>query len=165
MKPVATYRVQLNREFDFDKLEAILPYLSQLGISHVYASPIVQARRGSTHGYDATDPNQISRELGGKEAFDTLQREAAALGLEWIQDIVPNHIAYTPESIFVSDLMKYGSESKYHNFLDVDWNQPSPKLKGKILAPFLEGDFEDSLKNGEIKLGYHDGFQIQYRRR
>ena len=91
MKPTATYRVQLNREFDFNKLKSTLPYLSRLGITHVYASPIVQARRGSTHGYDATDPNQISEELGGKEAFDALQKEAAALGLGWIQDIVPNH--------------------------------------------------------------------------
>ena len=72
MKPVATYRVQLNRDFDFYKLRAILPYLSKLGISHVYASPIVQARRGSTHGYDATDPNKISQELGGKDEFYTL---------------------------------------------------------------------------------------------
>ena len=111
MKPVATYRIQLNREFNFAKLKSILPYLSKLGISHVYASPIVQSRHGSTHGYDAADPNKINEELGGKTAFDALTKEAAALGLEWIQDIVPNHIAYSPESTYVSDLMKYGSSS------------------------------------------------------
>jgi len=77
LKPNATYRVQLNRDFDFYELKAILPYLSKLGISHVYASPVVQARRGSTHGYDATDPNKISQELGGKHAFDTLTKEAS----------------------------------------------------------------------------------------
>jgi (1->4)-alpha-D-glucan 1-alpha-D-glucosylmutase len=162
LKPVATYRVQLNRDFDFYKLRAILPYLSKLGISHVYASPIVQARRGSTHGYDATDPNKISQELGGKEAFDTLAKGASGLGLEWIQDIVPNHIAYSPESTFVSDLFKYGPDSKYCSFLDVDWNHPSPKLKGKILAPFLNDDYEDCLQQGQIKLAYHNGFQIVY---
>ena len=74
----------------------------------------------------------------------------------------PTTIAYSPETTFVSDLMKYGSESKYHDFLDVDWNHPSPKLKGKIFSPFLKGDFEESLRNGEIKLGYHNGFQIQF---
>ena len=162
MKPVATYRIQLNSEFDFDKLKAVLPYLSQLGISHVYASPIVQARRGSTHGYDAIDPNKVNEELGGKNSFEALLKEAAALGLEWIQDIVPNHIAYTPESTFVSDIMQYGVDSRYHDFLDVDWNHPDPRLRGKILAPFLSGEYEECLQNGEIKLSYHDGFQILY---
>lgn len=160
MKPLATYRVQLNSEFDFYKLKAVLPYLSKLGISHVYASPIVQARRGSSHGYDATDQNKINRELGEKNAFEALIKEASALGLEWIQDIVPNHIAYSPESTFVSDIFNYGPDSEYYNFLDVDWNHPSPKLNGKVLAPFLNDDYEDSLRQGQIKLAYRNGFQI-----
>lgn len=162
MKPVATYRVQLNNEFDFNKLKVILPYLSQLGISHIYASPIVQARHGSSHGYDGTDLNKINEDLGGKKAFEALHQEAASQGLEWIQDIVPNHIAYSPESTIVFDMMKYGSSSKFYNFLDVDWNHPSPKLNGKILAPFLNDDYEKCLQNGEIKLAYNNGFQIQY---
>jgi (1->4)-alpha-D-glucan 1-alpha-D-glucosylmutase len=162
LKPVASYRVQLNRYFDFYKLRAILPYLSKLGISHVYASPVVQARHGSTHGYDATDPNKISQELGGKDVFVTLAKEASGLGLEWIQDIVPNHIAYSPKSTFVSDLFKYGPDSEYYSFLDVNWNHPSPKLKGKILAPFLKDDYEDCLQQGKIKLAYHNDFQIVY---
>jgi (1->4)-alpha-D-glucan 1-alpha-D-glucosylmutase len=108
LKHTATYRIQLNREFDFCKLKAILPYLSELGISHVYASPIVQAKRGSTHGYDATNPKKINQELGGKNGFEDLTKEATAMGLEWIQDIVPNHIAYSAEGTIVSDLLKYG---------------------------------------------------------
>jgi (1->4)-alpha-D-glucan 1-alpha-D-glucosylmutase len=162
LKPLATYRIQLNREFDFYKLKAILLYLSKLGISHVYASPLVQARRGSTHGYDATDPNKINQELGGKNAFEDLTKEATALGLEWIQDIVPNHIAYSSEGTIVSDLLKYGLDSKYYTFLDVDWNHPSPKLNGKILAPFLNDEYSVCLRQGQIKLAYHNGFQILY---
>jgi (1->4)-alpha-D-glucan 1-alpha-D-glucosylmutase len=159
---VATYRVQLNKEFDFNKLKAILPYLSKLGISHVYASPIFKARCGSLHGYDATDSNQINEELGGPDAFNALLKEAAALGLEWIQDIVPNHIAYSPESTIVSDILKFGSDSNYYDFLDVDWNHPSPRLRGKILAPFLKESYEKCLRQGQINLSYHNGFQIKY---
>ena len=162
MKPAATYRIQLNREFDFNKLKATLPYLSHLGISHVYASPIVQARHGSTHGYDATNPNKINKELGGRNGFEDLTKEAIAHGLEWMQDIVPNHIAYSAEGKIVSDLLKYGPDSEYYSFLDVDWNHPSPKLNGKILAPFLNDDNEACLQQGQIKLAYHNGFQILY---
>lgn len=160
--PVATYRVQLNKEFDFNKLRATLPYLSQLGISHVYASPIFRARSASLHGYDVTDPRRINEELGGETAFKAVIKEASTLGLEWIQDIVPNHIAYSTESPIVSDEMLRGTDSKYHDFLDVDWNHPSPKLNGKILAPFLRDEYNSSLRKGEIRLAYKDGFQIRY---
>jgi (1->4)-alpha-D-glucan 1-alpha-D-glucosylmutase len=162
LTPNSTYRVQLNRDFDFNKLKAILPYLHQLGISHVYASPIFQARTGSTHGYDVTDPNKISEELGGQEAFEAVLGEAAALGLGWIQDIVPNHVAYSPETVFVADLMKNGAASRFQGFLDVDWNHPSPDLGGKILAPFLNGSFDECVESGDVKLGYHDGFHIEF---
>ncbi len=152
----------MNKQFDFNKLKATLPYLSELGISHVYASPIFTARPGSTHGYDATDTNQINDALGGSGAFDALLRVAADLGLEWIQDIVPNHIAYWPQSTMVSDVMKFGSNSAYQGFLDVDWNHPSPRLQGKILAPFLAEPYETCLRQRQICLAYHDGFQIRY---
>lgn len=84
------------------------------------------------------------------------------MGLEWIQDIVPNHIAYSPESTIVSDVMKFGSDSTYHDLLDVDWNFPSARLRGKILAPFLKESYEKSLHQGQIKLSYNKGFQIKY---
>ena len=126
--------------------------MSELGISHVYASPIFKARQGSLHGYDATDTNQITGKLGGPDAFDDVLKGAADFGLEWIQDIVPNHIAYSPESTIVSDVMKFGSDSTYHDLLDVDWNFPSARLRGKILAPFLKETYEKSLHQGQIKL-------------
>ena len=161
MIPNATYRIQLNSEFDFNNLKENLPYFSKLGISHLYASPIFKARQGSRHGYDIVDSNQINDELGGLDAFEDLIKEAADLGLEWIQDIVPNHVAYSPETTMISDVMKF-SDSVYHNILDVDWNYPAPKLKGKILAPFLQESYKKSLLKGQIKLSYDNGFQIKY---
>ena len=161
MIPNATYRIQLNSEFDFNNLKENLPYFSKLGISHLYASPIFKARQGSRHGYDVIDSNQINDELGGPDAFEDLIKEAADLGLEWIQDIVPNHVAYSPETTMISDVMKF-SDSVYHNILDVDWNYPALKLKGKILAPFLQESYKQSLRKGQIKLSYVNGFQIKY---
>ncbi len=162
MIPTATYRIQLNSEFTFNDLKDIVPYLAELGISHIYASPIFKARRGSRHGYNIMDSNQINSELGGSEAFEGLLKKLIDLGLGWIQDIVPNHVAYSPETTMISDLMEFGSKSIYRDFLDVDWNYPSPKLKGKILAPFLNEDYERSLIKGQIKLSYDNGFHIKY---
>lgn len=164
-KPVATYRVQLNRNFNFNHLKELVPYLAKLGISHIYASPIFQAKQGSTHGYDVLDPNKISEDLGGRAAFEESIKEAAAYGLEWLQDIVPNHVAYSTENHMITDIMQKGSGSKYHNFFDVDWNHPARRLKDKILAPFLATSYEEALKKGDIKLAYQEdhGFIIKYK--
>ena len=162
MKPTATYRVQLNKEFNFDSLKTTLPYLAKLGVSHVYASPIMQARRGSKHGYDTTDHSRISEELGGQEAFETLLEEAHRLGLGWIQDIVPNHIAYTPESTIMSDVMSYGSSSAYSDFLDVDWNHPSQRLRRRVLAPILSEGLGEAVREGKLSLAWQDGFKVKY---
>lgn len=159
---MATYRIQLNRSFDFEELKNIIPYLSQLGISHIYSSPILKARRGSTHGYDVTDPAQINDELGGTDAFEDLSREVAAYGLEWLQDIVPNHMSYSSENKMITDIMERGTSSKYHGFFDVDWNYPSSKLRGRILAPFLEHSYKECLKRGQIELTYNEGFALKY---
>jgi (1->4)-alpha-D-glucan 1-alpha-D-glucosylmutase len=161
--PTATYRVQLNSDFGFAQLKDAVPYLAELGVSHIYASPIFQAKKASTHGYDAVDPNKISSELGGAEAFDDLCREAASYGLEWLQDIVPNHVAYTPENPMIWDVMQRGSSSKFYGFLDVDWNHPSPQLKGKVLAPFLDQKHETCLRGGDIQLAYKEGFVLSYK--
>ena len=160
--PTATYRIQLNSGFGFETLKNVLPFLENLGISHVYSSPIFKARPGSTHGYDILDSNQINEELGGSSAFDVLMKEAASLGLEWIQDIVPNHVAYSPDNPLISNTLSLGSDSIYHNFLDVDWNYPSPKLRGKVLAPFLTENLKQSMRQRKIRLSYSNGFKIEY---
>lgn len=160
--PVATYRIQLGREFNFKSLEDVLPYLKQLGISHVYASPIFKAKKGSAHGYDIVDHNKISDELGGARDFESLIGKLADYSLEWIQDIVPNHVSYSVENKIVNDLMRKGVASDYSSFLDIDWNHPTHRLKGKILAPFLANTYEECLKQGQISLVPDDGLKIKY---
>lgn len=139
-----------------------MPYLNQLGISHIYASPIFQARKGSSHGYDITDPNEINFELGGKEAFEEASAEAFALGLDWLFDIVPNHAAYSPQNKLLNDVLEKGVNSAYSGFFDVDWNHPSPKLKGKLLAPFLPQPLHECLKQKQVELAFNGNFKIRY---
>ncbi len=160
--PVATYRVQLNKMFNFDSLKQLLPYLSQLGISHIYASPIFGSKKGSTHGYDIVDPNQISDELGGRAAFESLIYEVSGYGLEWMQDIVPNHQSYSLENKMIYDLMQKGPFSKFYDFFDVDWNNPASWLKSRILAPFLAEPYSDCLKKGLISLVDENGLKVRY---
>ncbi len=160
--PTATYRMQLNRDFTFNALKDTVPYLAALGISHIYASPIFKAKPGSMHGYDIVDPNSVSEELGGQSAFEELTRTVAEWGLEWLQDIVPNHQSYSLSNEMVYDLMEKGADSRYGGFLDVDWNYPSQRLRGKILVPFLEKSYAECLRHGQISLVYDNGFTIKY---
>ncbi len=158
--PIATYRVQLSEQFGFRQLADIIPYLSKLGISDIYASPIFQTKRGGTNGYEITDSTRIDEKLGGREEFEQTQKEAARYGIGWIQDIVPNHMAYTPESPAIWDVMEHGQDSKFNDFLDVDWNHPN--LRGKILAPFLDKPYQECLKQKEIKLSHNGKFIANY---
>lgn len=160
--PVATYRVQLNQDFNFDKLKQIVPYLNQLGISHIYSSPIFQAKEGSSHGYDIVDPNQISTNLGGQAAFDSLMHEVSSYGLKWMQDIVPNHQSYSPENKMIYDLLKNGPCSEYNSYFDIDWDHPSRRLKNKVLAPFLTEPYIQSLKKGYISLTEENNLEINH---
>jgi (1->4)-alpha-D-glucan 1-alpha-D-glucosylmutase len=111
--PVATYRIQFNHSFDFQAAKKIIPYLAELGISDIYASPIFKARKGSTHGYDVVDPDQLNPELGDGQDFDELIRELQNYGMGWIQDIVPNHVAYDYENWMLMDVLENGESSKY----------------------------------------------------
>ncbi len=160
--PIATYRVQLNTNFTFSDLKAALPYLSQLGISHIYASPIFQAKKGSLHGYDVTDPNIISEELGGKAGFDDLMKEVSAYGLDWLQDIVPNHVSYSLENQRICDVLAKGADSEYACLFDIDFGYPSAKLYGKLLVPFLPNPYMRSLKQGQITLTHNNDFKIKF---
>ena len=161
--PIATYRIQLHKDFDFHKLAAVLPYLAELGVSHIYASPIFKAKKDSSHGYDIVDPNSISDELGGERGFEEANKSAENCGLRWIQDIVPNHAAYSLENQMILDLMRNGSASNFYNFYDVDWEYPSYRLKDKIMVPFLEEPYIDCLEQRKIQLvGQGDEFAVKY---
>jgi (1->4)-alpha-D-glucan 1-alpha-D-glucosylmutase len=161
--PIATYRLQFNKNFTFSDLKEILPYLSQLGTSHIYASPIFQAKTGSMHGYDVTDPTAISEELGGRAGFEKVTKEASALGLGWIQDIVPNHASYSVENPRLADVMAKGTGSAYASYFDVDWNYPSEKIRGELFLPFLLQPYRRCMQDMQISLAHSEGgFRIKY---
>ena len=162
--PVATYRLQFNQSFSFQQAETITPYLKRLGISDIYASPILQSKKGSQHGYDMIHFGKIDPQLGGEKDFQHLSRSCKKLGLGWLQDIVPNHMAYHPSNPFLYDLLKKGKESVYHDYFDIDWHSPIPELQGKILFPFLEKDVMECLKEKLLALHYQkEQLFLQYR--
>jgi (1->4)-alpha-D-glucan 1-alpha-D-glucosylmutase len=161
--PLATYRLQFNSNFRFRDAIPILDYLRDLGISHLYASPILSSRHGSGHGYDVTDPTSIDLKLGGPEDFDALQAALQERGLGLILDIVPNHMAASSENRWWMDVLEFGPDSAFSSYFDIDWDSPSRTLAGKLLLPFLGRPFGDVLNDGELKIGLHDGrFLLHY---
>lgn len=147
--PVSTYRLQFQPEFGFDDAVAILPYLKELGITHVYLSPFLQAAPGSKHGYDVVDHARINGELGGEEAF---QRFVAALrehDLGHILDIVPNHMAIPGrENAWWWDVLKRGEASQYASYFDIDWDSG----EDKVLVPVLGDHYARVLERGELSV-------------
>ncbi|MBV8818776.1 MAG: malto-oligosyltrehalose synthase, partial [Acidobacteriaceae bacterium] len=133
MEITSTYRLQLHAKFTFEDAAGICDYLKQLGISHVYCSPYLQATKGSTHGYDVVNHDQVNQELGGE---DGLRKFAATLtdqGLGQILDIVPNHMAIgTRANTLWWDVLENGAASEYADFFDVDWNPPESKLRDTV---------------------------------
>jgi (1->4)-alpha-D-glucan 1-alpha-D-glucosylmutase len=150
--PTATYRIQFNTAFGFRDAEALVPYLSDLGISHLYASPIFKARKGSPHGYDIIDPNELNPELGTFRDFESLMQTIGRFGMGWIQDIVPNHMAFDPQNKMLMDVLEKGPLSSYYRMFDIDWEAPCGGLGGRVLAPFLGRPYADCLEGGEVKV-------------
>jgi (1->4)-alpha-D-glucan 1-alpha-D-glucosylmutase len=119
--PITTYRLQLNGHFRFEDARDLIPYLHQLGISDLYASPVLKARQGSSHGYDVTDPTRLNPELGTEADFDALIQELKNHNMGLLLDIVPNHMAASPENPWWQDFLSKGQESPYASFFDTDW--------------------------------------------
>ncbi|MBI2877823.1 MAG: malto-oligosyltrehalose synthase [Candidatus Tectomicrobia bacterium] len=161
--PIATYRIQFEPSFGFPSALQVLPYLARLGISDLYASPIFRARRRSVHGYDVVDPNQLNPELGSREEFYALIALLHQYDMGWLQDFVPNHMAYGSENSLLMDIFEKGPSSPYYEFFDIRWDHPSEVLRGKLLAPFLGKPYREALESGEISLQYRPGgFRIKY---
>ncbi|MDB5508545.1 MAG: malto-oligosyltrehalose synthase, partial [Hyphomicrobiales bacterium] len=150
--PRATYRLQFHAGFTFDMAREILPYLAQLGISHVYASPIQAAQPGSTHGYDVVDPRIVNPELGGEDAFEAFVSELHAQGLKLIVDIVPNHMGIGAENPFWFSVLQWGQESPYADVFDIDWRRDG--AGGKLMLPVLGAPYGDALRAGDLKLDF-----------
>ncbi len=163
MIPAASYRLQFCPEFGFTAARDILPYLAGLGISHIYASPVFKPVYGSGHGYDVADHNSLNPELGSEEEFYALTDAAHAQGIKWIQDFVPNHMAYSAENPLIRDIFENGDMSSYYSFFDIQWDHRDELMRGKVLAPFLGSLYGEVLENGEIKLAYdRNGFSLHY---
>ncbi len=151
--PSATYRVQLTRDFGFREAAAILPYLDSLGISTLYCSPVLQARAGSTHGYDVADPTRLNEELGGAEGWEDLCRAARALEMTLLLDIVPNHMAATVENPWWLDVLEHGRISPYENVFDIDWIPSDRRPRNRVLLPVLSQPLHEALDSGSISVG------------
>ena len=152
---IASYRLQFNPAFTFQDAQNSLDYFKKLGISHLYASPILQPVTGSTHGYDVVNPNEINKQLGD---FEKLQKNLKKKGMGWIQDIVPNHMSFHNE--YLHDVFRYGKNSRFYNMFDIDWNHPD--YKGKVMAPFLGKPLTKAIKDNEINIMAEDELKIAY---
>ncbi|MDP1875277.1 malto-oligosyltrehalose synthase [Phenylobacterium sp.] len=153
MTPTATYRLQFHAGFTFAQAAQLAGYLRDLGVSHVYASPIAVARAGSTHGYDVVDPTAINPALGGEDGFRQMAAALRAEGLGIILDIVPNHLAVGgADNGWWLDVLEKGQASPFAEVFDIDWRPRDPALQGKLLAPFLGGPYGEALVGGDIRL-------------
>ena len=152
--PRATMRLQLHKDFTFADAAALAPYLAAMGVSHLYASPILTARAGSIHGYDVVDPTAVNPELGGEAGLKALVAALRHAGLGLIVDIVPNHMAVgADDNVWWADVLRNGRSSRYASYFDIDWDRPDPLLHGKVLAPFLGKPYGQALADGELRLG------------
>jgi (1->4)-alpha-D-glucan 1-alpha-D-glucosylmutase len=157
MVPRATYRIQFNKNFRFEDAADLAPYLSELGISHVYASPYLKARPSSTHGYDITDHNSLNPELGDEAAFFRMIGAFEAHGLKHILDYVPNHMGVGgSDNPLWLDLLEWGRDSVYADWFDVDWESHAEYLSGKVLVPFLADQYGAELAAGKLRLKFDE---------
>ena len=153
----ATYRLQFHSGFGFDAAAETAPYLATLGVSHVYASPYLLARRGSTHGYDIIDHNKLNPELGDDAAFDRMCHAFQRHGLGQILDFVPNHMGVGgSRNPFWLDVLAWGADSEYAGWFDIDWQPNQPYLHDKLLIPFLGDQYGAELESGNLILKFDE---------
>jgi malto-oligosyltrehalose synthase/4-alpha-glucanotransferase len=150
--PISTYRVQFHNEFSFQEFESIIPYLQKLGISTIYASPVFASTPGSKHGYDALNPHLINPEIGTLEQLKTIAQRLAQQNIGWLQDIVPNHMAFDTRNPWITDILEKGTHSNYASFFDISWN--SRVGEGKLMVPFLGSTLEEVVERRELSLSY-----------
>lgn len=152
--PHATYRFQFNASFTFEHARELIPYLSKLGVSHCYTSPLLQARPGSTHGYDIINHKAINPEIGTWEEFEELVDELKRHNMGLILDIVPNHMGVGKDNPWWLDVLENGPASVYAEYFDIDWQPVKKELFGKVLLPILGESYGDVLTKGQLRLSF-----------
>jgi (1->4)-alpha-D-glucan 1-alpha-D-glucosylmutase len=155
--PIATYRIQFNAQFTLQDARRIAAYLHDLGISDIYASPLLRARKGSAHGYDVVDTGTINPELGTPDDLTALHTDLASRKMGLVLDIVPNHMAASHENAWWMSVLENGAQSRYLHYFDIDWRD------NKVLLPILGRPYGEALESGEIQLDFDaDGFFFAY---
>ena len=153
--PLATYRLQLTADFNFEKAAEVVPYLKALGITHLYASPFMKARKGSSHGYDVVDHTKLNPELGGEAGFAKLSEALRAHDLGLILDFVPNHVGvHFADNPWWLDMLEWGPASPHASAFDIDWEQLPYRKRGGVLLPILGSSYGEALERGDIELRY-----------
>ncbi|PZR28751.1 MAG: malto-oligosyltrehalose synthase [Citrobacter freundii] len=159
--PSSTYRVQFHHGFTFRHLHDLIDYLEDLGITAVYASPIFAAVKGSEHGYDGIDPRRINPEIGTIAELTALSAALREKGIGWIQDIVPNHLAFHTDNPWLCDVFERGIYSSYAHYFDIDWDHPF--YTNKLIAPLLGMDLQETIKEGQLIIELNaSGFSLKY---
>jgi (1->4)-alpha-D-glucan 1-alpha-D-glucosylmutase len=164
--PATTYRLQFHAGFTFEDARQLLPYLHDLGVSHIYASPYLRAKSGSLHGYDVADPSSLNPELGSQAEFNRLVAELERLGMGQVVDIVPNHMGVGDRGNYRwLDVLENGPASIYATYFDINWRPSGGQLQDqlKLVIPTLGEQYGKVLENGELSVEYADGaFSIAY---
>lgn len=155
ISPHTTYRIQFHKDFNFSHLEAALSYLQQLGVDTIYASPILTSTPGSRHGYDGIDVNQLNPELGTLADLRRIRKKLDQYGIKWLQDIVPNHMAFHTANAWLMDILEFGKASRYKSYFDTCYhgNMFAP---GKLMVPVLKTELQQAIKEGELAVVRHD---------
>ena len=160
---LATYRLQVHKEFPLEQARKIVPYLERLGVSHLYSSPQLQARSGSTHGYDVVDPLTLNPEIGSEADRRALVDALHAAGLGMVLDIVPNHMGVGKENQYWQDVLMHGTSSIYADWFDIDWGTGRAIARTRVLLPVLGKELSEAIEAGEVGVGYEAGsFRVTY---
>jgi len=162
--PEATYRLQFHKDFTFRDAQGIVPYLRDLGVSHLYASPYLQARPGSQHGYDITNHANLNPEIGTEEDYEALVAALHEHGMGQILDTVPNHMGIGNDNPWWCDVLENGPASPYAAYFDIAWqSSPRPELRDRLLVPVLGDAYGKALESQQVRLGFENGaFTIHY---
>jgi len=162
-EPRATYRLQLGPDLPFAGAAALVGYLADLGVSHLYLSPVLTARPGSTHGYDVADPTEVSPVLGGEDGLRALADAAHGAGLGLVADLVPNHVGTGWDTPLWRELLRGGPAGDAGRVFDVDWRTPLPGAAEKVVVPVLGDPYGEVLDRDEIQVVEEDGeYRIAY---